>query len=312
MDREDALRLLESDSAHDRLRASRYLLRNPRAEDLSAVEKAFRRETVLWTRTTLQGLLQQLKGELPHGKRNEDRQTSEIGIAIERIDATLDDVAGDLYRNALNEVTSQILHEVEPLVGVLSVYASSEILNYADSKTKQQIERLNGLLDAIGEVRRASSPAAYGQFDLAEMINRCAESHFESTGVSVQIAGPDPFITLGDRSRVEVAFDNGLRNASDATLGVEPPELREPITVNWGATDDEYWIAILDYGTGLKGNTHRMFDFGTTTKKKHFGVGLPTARQAIASLGGVISLTPREPVGARFELRWPRIRRATT
>jgi len=92
---------------------------------------------------------------------------------------------------------------------------------------------------------------------------------------------------------------------------VEPAESREPVAINWGSTDDEYWIAILDSGTGLKGNTQRMFDFGTSTKVKHFGVGLPTARQAMASLGGVTNLSSREPVGARFELRWPRMRRTT-
>jgi C4-dicarboxylate-specific signal transduction histidine kinase len=173
------------------------------------------------------------------------------------------------------------------------------------------VDRLNSLLAAIGEIRKATSAPTFREFDLGEMILSTSEgTHFDE-GVRIQRAGRSPFIILGDRSRLEVAFLNGLRNAVESTRAMEPPQIREPIVVNWGSTDEEYWIAILDSGGGIKVNSQRMFDFGSTTKVDHFGVGLPTALQALASVGGSLSLASRDPIGAQFEMRWPRTRRAT-
>jgi signal transduction histidine kinase len=133
----------------------------------------------------------------------------------------------------------------------------------------------------------------------------------ETTGslVTVQFAGKGPFLVEGDRTRLWIAIKNGLNNAVEATERVDPPEIRSPVVVNWNKTDVDYWVSILDEGIGLRSNVERIFDIGTTTKKDHFGMGLPMARQALMSMGGDIHLTPRDKVGVKFELRWPRLRR---
>ena len=68
----------------------------------------------------------------------------------------------------------------------------------------------------------------------------------------------------------------------------------------------------LTYGLGVDDSAARAcvdkaFEVGVTTKPKadHLGMGLAIARRAAHSLGGQVSLSPREGGGASFELRWP-------
>jgi signal transduction histidine kinase len=265
-----------------------------------------RGESVLWIQFALRGVLNRILNETESSPSRQDSPQQ----VIQSLNASSEEMVEDMYAKALKEATSQLLHEVEPIVGSLSVYANEEVTDYKNSKTKRQVDRLNGFLEAIGEIRKALSPPTYREFDLAEMILGSTDVVTHDKGIELQRAGRAPFIILGDRSRLEVAFLNGLRNAAEATNLVEPHKVREPIVINWGSTDDEYWIAILDSGLGIKANSQRVFEFGTTTKPNHFGVGLPTARQALASVSGTVSISPREPVGVRFEMRWPRPRRA--
>ena len=302
MTHEDALRSLRSPTAHERLLAARYLSREARLEDLEAIEQASRSETVLWIRTALQDVLNRLRRDGGESPQNPE----EIEEVLPAILAESDELAEDVYAKALRDATSQILHEVEPIVGTLSVHANEEIRNFAASKTKKQIDRLNGMLEAISKIRKVLSPPTFGEFDLAEMIASCSTGPDIEKGIQIQRAGRSPFVILSDRSRLEVAFINGLRNAVESTGPTEP---HEPVVVNWGSTDEEHWIAILDSGAGLKANSQRIFDFGISTKPNHYGAGLTTARQALASLGGTVSLLPRDPVGAQFEMRWPHNRR---
>ena len=37
----------------------------------------------------------------------------------------------------------------------------------------------------------------------------------------------------------------------------------------------------------------------------HIGMGLPLAKKAMSSMGGSVTLGPREEGGAKFEFRWP-------
>lgn len=111
----------------------------------------------------------------------------------------------------------------------------------------------------------------------------------------------------GDDSLVEVAVRNGLRNSIEATEAAAGGSGKlENVVINWGETEKDYWIAILDHGNGLPPGSERIFDIGSSTKEGHFGMGLALAKRAAWSLRGDITLTPRKDGGVKFEFRWAR------
>ena len=78
------------------------------------------------------------------------------------------------------------------------------------------------------------------------------------------------------------------------------------MVMNWGTTDVDSWLTILDNGPGLSDRVRDPFQFATTTKRAHLGVGLTITRRALSSLGGRgPSSEPPETGGALFEVRWP-------
>ena len=198
-----------------------------------------------------------------------------------------------------------LLHEIEPLLGMTRLYAKRELPNFDDSKTKRQFDSLDTLLSAISELRTATGPAKPIEIELSMLIRGVRESEVHGHSVDIQLAGPSPFTCIADRGRLLVAIGNGLRNAIESTELIDSPD-RRPIVVNWNTTDRDFWISIIDYGVGLKASLERIFEIGTSSKRGHFGMGLPTARQAILSMEGDITISPREERGVKFEIRWPR------
>jgi len=303
MNRDYDLRALESGSAHERLLAARHLLRSAQQEDLSRIEQALARENVLWTKTALQDVVERLRSA--HAPQPTEEAQTSLPAMNAVANVVSDEYLSDLHANAIRETTSLLLHEIEPVLGVLSVYANKEVSGYESSKSRIQIDRLNDLLSTIAELRRVSMAPSMQEVELGSLINEVCNAETAGKAVQVHLAGPTPFGIIGDRARIWVAVTNGLRNAIESTLSL-PNEIQQPIVVNWQQTPDEYWIAILDNGLGLRSNPKRVFDIGSTTKVSHLGMGLPTAQQALATLGGNITLMARESGGAKFEMRWPR------
>jgi len=298
MNRERALIHIVHGSPHERLMAARELTRSALKADLPIIERAFRKETVLWTKTAISDILDRL--------RKSDSEKAEItdqnqGTPIDIPDAFV----RDLHAQAVRETTSLILHEVQPLFGRLAKSVRDEVRDFPNSRSRQRIERLIKMLAIIAEIRSASTAPTFQQFDLEELVRTVCEDVAAGSPIQIQLAGRKPFVIVSDPGRIRLAFENGLRNAVEATAAASTEVIGEPVVVTWGSRPEEIWLAILDGGNGIPVESSRMFRIGTTTKKDHFGMGLPLAQQAIMSIGGDLSLTNRLPQGAKLELHWP-------
>lgn len=299
-DRFSALQLLESSRAHERLLAARFFFKYANPGDVDALSHALTKENVSWVRNALSATLKRLRGG----------QNAPTTI-VELTDSTLDQQMTELYANALQETTALLLHEVEPLLGKARVYAGREVPNFEQSRVKEQLDVMDALLSAIFELRRASSPAKLQELDLSSLVRQVKEQQVEKREVDVQLAGPSPFSVLADRGRLWMAIMNGLRNAIESTEATEPQN-RRPIIINWNQTERDYWLSIIDHGIGLKSGLANAFEVGTSSKKNHLGMGLPVVRQAVQSMQGEAHLYPRDDMGVRFEIRWPRFKTSTT
>jgi signal transduction histidine kinase len=296
MDREAAFKLLSAENAHDRLRAARYFSKHAKLQDHALLQKALLKENVIWVK----GALRQSVDRCATLHQEMDDKPEMAGI--EEAEADI----GDVYAQAIEDVTRRLVHEVEPILGAARLYASKEIPEYQASGTKRELDRLESLLRAVDTLSRAAGAPMIRECDLAEQIRIVAESENLSCSAKIEFAGPSPLVIETDDSLVKLVVANGIRNAIEATESMDTAGSTNRIVISWGETDRDYWIAVVDWGPGLPLGIDRIFEIGSTTKKDHLGMGLAIAERAALSLGGKITLNPREDKGSRYEFRWPR------
>lgn len=287
-------RKLGSADPRERLDAARYLAEHAEARQIELIEGALAVETVAWVAGALKRALQRA------------RPTNRASASPERAELSLYQTA-QIYSEALETTAKQIIHEIEPILGALRLSAETEVANFEGSDTKRGLDRMEALVAGLARLRQAASAPKLEDFALDQCILVWIAEELGQTQVAVLRAGPQETVVDGDKGLVYLAFVNGLRNAIDATLALSVEDGRYPeITVNWGVTDLDFWIVIVDAGVGFRGSLSRAFEIGATTKAGHLGMGLATAQQAMTSLGGSVRLVPGDR-GVRFEMRWPKV-----
>lgn len=286
-------RRLGSADPRERLDAARHLAEHADAKQIRLIEGALAVETVAWVTSALKRALQRA------------RPNDSAAASPERVELSADQTA-QIYSDALETTAKQIIHEIEPILGTLRLSAETEMTNFEGSDTKRGLERMEALVAGLARLRQAASAPKLEDFVLDQCIFAWIAEEVGQKPVGVLRAGPQETVVEGDKGLVCLAFVNGLRNAIDATVALPVEDNRYPeITVNWGATDIDVWVAIVDAGIGFRGSLSRAFEIGSTTKAGHLGMGLATAQQAMTSLGGSVRLIPGER-GVRFEMRWPK------
>lgn len=329
MDNEQALAVFEHPSASsssERLRAARFLAQNATNAHRTRLLNIREAERNSWVRQALDYAL-----------RRSGQGGGVVSITAEEGQGTPIDTRPyeELRAQAIEETSAWFLHELRPLVGFLDEAADAEIDRYTCSRTKASLGRIQSFLDAIERLRKASAAPAIKDFDLTDLAVRVAEDEAkqgrvilddskgeadESGGleddweqgrpqrvIPLSLARRDPIITTGDPTLVEMAVTNALRNAIEAVLA-KLEDNGGGIILNWGVTDTDSWIVVLDDGCGLPPGSDRLSDPGTSTKSKshgHLGMGLPIAQRAMESASGTFRLTPRAGGGVSCEIRWP-------
>ena len=288
----DQTRKLKSSDPRERLIAARYLAKHADAKHTQMIENALAVETVGWVISALKRAQQRV------------RPSDDIRGLQERPELSPDQTA-QIYSDALETTAKQIIHEIEPILGTLRLSAEAEISEFEASDTKRALERMEALVAGLSRLRQAASAPRVAEFELDQCIHAWIAEQAVQKPVNVLRAGPLDITVDGDTGLVCLAFVNGLRNAIDATRALPDDAVDSAaITVNWGVTDVDAWIAIVDGGIGFRGNLAKAFEIGSTTKAGHLGMGLATAPQAMTSLGGSVRLIPGDR-GVRFEMRWP-------
>ncbi len=288
----DPWKLLASSSSHDRVVGARLLSRTARPGDRERIAAALAAETVVWVRKALEDAL----------RKASDGRTPTVVMtgAFEEPDPREEDSA-----RAWAEAVASLLHEINPILGLLRVDAPREIADYERSRCKAHVDRLAAVLQAFGDLGHASATRPQvEEFDLAECLRASVEGLGEQNPFEVEFNGPTPCLADGDARLLDLCITNAIRNAIEAQRAAK---VETALLVAWGVTDRDYWVSILDRGVGLPASFIHAFDVGKTSKKAHRGLGLAIARRAARSLRGTAALRPREGGGVAFELRWPHL-----
>lgn len=297
MNRQQALDLLTSQSPHERFKAAHALSKLAIHDDLRILKQAKHSETDLYVikrlEVAISGVEQFIEQVEPNA--NQDNNEAYDGKLFEHAKA-----------QAIEWISGLLLHEVGAKLGLASYEASNEIPDYENSKTKNHIDNLLNIFDAIESLRKATNTSKAEEFDLAELIDTVIKIENTSKSVEFMVVGMRPLIINGNKNLIHLALCNGIRNAMEAILSLKGPLLSNisPIVVTWGETGSDYWIAVLDDGIGISSAINQLFDIGKSTKKGHTGFGLAIAKQALETLGGYVTLEPQKERGVKYEMRW--------
>lgn len=240
----------------------------------------------------------------------QDRQRAEKNLQV--AEASL---AQSSKLAALGQMSAAVSHELnQPLAAMRTYLAGAKLLIRRKRATEAvaSFERVEDLVDRMGAItRQLKSFARKGSeeldaIDMRDPIKSALSMMTPQLGtmqIAINRSMPEtPVMVLGDSVRLEQIIVNLIRNALDATKGMEHPEL--DILLLDG--EESVTLSIRDNGTGIE-KPEELFEPFYTTKKPGEGVGLGLAISAgIASdLGGRLSAKNAEPRGAVFDLELP-------
>lgn len=287
---EDAMKLRLSGNSHERLAAARFFLSAGPSDHISFLESWASTEKVGWVKRALSIAI--IRGYATASVSSDEGKDE----SVDNIDQA--------YALAVRDVASALLHELEPLIGLLEVKIKKEVLGYDYSETKKHFQNLQNYFGAISCLRVASQIIQIESFDCSSFVGECAYELRELGKGTFSSIGPGASTYVADRRLLKMALLNGLKNASESTLQASSSRESKPIVVTWGETEIEYWIAIIDDGVGLGKMNGRAIKIGDSTKAGHFGMGLTIVKQAMQTLNGSVSISSPNDTGAVFELRW--------
>lgn len=241
----------------------------------------------------------------------------------ERMQASLEVAEQSLAQSsklaALGEMSAAVSHELNQPLAAMKTYLAGARLLVRRNRPEEALTsftRIDDLIERMGAItKQLKSYARKGGEDFRPVELGGAlgsalsmmEPQLRQRQVKISRIIPDePVNVMGDQVRLEQVMVNLLRNALDATKGVDDPEIEVLLAAGETAT-----LTVRDNGPGIE-DLDSLFEPFYTTKQPGDGVGLGLAISSgiVNDLGG--RLTARNGQarngrgrGAVFEMQLP-------
>jgi signal transduction histidine kinase len=202
------------------------------------------------------------------------------------------------YRR-LYRVSADLAHELRnPLATISSAVQllregknDPELINMLFDETRRLTNLANDFL-----LYSRPSEAPQEKVDVVDVIKVLAAHKGEAKKMILDMENNAIF--QGNRTYIEVALDNIIKNAIEAA--------RSYIIVRVKTEKTDMIINIEDDGSGIDEKLiDRVFEPFFTTKKTGTGLGLAISNRIISGFGGTITYSPSPIGGARFTIKLP-------
>lgn len=169
----------------------------------------------------------------------------------------------------------------------------------------KSLVRMKAILADVAALARGEQPSVE-PVSLVEVVKAALASVPRAARVELRFESEREVVGLGSRSMLEQVVVNLVKNALDAVGGTAQPR----VLVRVYQTGAEARISVRDNGPGVPSHmqTNIFEPFVSTKGAGGTGLGLAISRQAVAAMGGALTLSPTGGVGACFRIR---LRRAT-
>ena len=221
----------------------------------------------------------------------------------------------------LGEMSAAVSHELnQPLAAMKTYLAGARLLmtRRRPEEALVSVQRIDDLIDRMGAIARQLKSYARKGGDAFEPIDLRAcvtgavsmmEPRLRERRVLVVRTLPkDPVRVMGDRLRLEQVLINLMRNAVDATMAVNAPQIDLILTQG-----DTVTLTVRDNGSGIA-EIDKIFEPFYTSKKAGEGVGLGLAISSgiVADHGGRLTARNLPEGGAAFDIALPVLAPATS
>jgi len=242
-------------------------------------------------------------------------------ISLQDIQSEIDATQAEAWQDLVRVLTHEIMNSITPVTSLAQTAA--ELVDDVVLETGPEspfAEELEDVQSAVATVARRSGSLvqfidSYRQItrlappekkrvaltDLFETVMSLATAEWNDAGVSLSSAvEPSGLYVYADRDLLEPVLLNLLRNAWQATSGVDTPEISLRGRLNRRGNTV---IEVEDNGHGVPAEiATKIFVPFFTTREGGSGVGLALARQVMIAHGGFIRLGKDSAAGTRFTL----------
>ncbi|MGY6697948.1 MAG: sensor histidine kinase [Roseinatronobacter sp.] len=221
---------------------------------------------------------------------------------------------------SLGEMSASVSHELNQPLAAMKTYLAGARLLLKSRRSEEALasfQRIDDLIDRMGAIARTlksfarKGGEAFAPIDLrtclADALTMMEPMLRDSRVLVVRTVPQEPVVILGDTVRIEQVILNLVRNAVDATRGVNSPQI--DILISQG---DAVKLTVRDNGEGIA-NIENLFEPFYTTKPSGQGVGLglPISSGIVTDHGGRLTAFNPPEGGAVFEAEFPRYDMAT-
>ncbi len=211
-------------------------------------------------------------------------------------------------------LTSNIAHELRTPLSIMKANAEAVLDGVIEDRARgldnirAEIEKLIRLVEGIEDITKAEAgffaKKNYASINLEDFISTIAQKMAPLARVKnmdIDINGPKDIIIDSDPDKLERIVQNVLSNAIDHTE-------KGKISVNFGAGEIMFFIAIKDTGAGIEDNKlgliFKRFHHGAGSSG--LGLGLAIVRELLEVMGGRIDVQSKAGEGSTFTIWLPK------
>jgi signal transduction histidine kinase len=222
---------------------------------------------------------------------------------------------------SLGTLAASIAHEVNQPLSAITTNASTGNRMLASETpnvdgTREMIRRILRDANRASEVikrlralftRKAPAMEPVNLNEATREILALSKSELDRARVVTRLELADDLpLVMGDRVQLQQVIINLLRNAVDATSGVEDRP-REIVVTTARDAGDHVRMSVRDAGVGFGPHgAEKLFDNFYTTKRDGMGIGLSVSRSIIESHRGRLWAVPNDDTGVTFSFSIPR------
>ena len=251
------------------------------------------------------------------------RGSAEKIVSIQDIQGQLENQEMEAWQNLIRVLTHEIMNSVTPITS-LAETASETVGGLiaelpAESTMREDLQDTFDALDTVGRrgaglMRFLESYRSLTRLPKARIrvfrldgflqrIETLLEESFRGQGVEFStLVEPESLELSGDPELLEQAVINLLKNAQDAVIDTQNPQVS--LTARLG-TKGHIIIAVKDNGSGMDEEIlNNIFVPFFTTKRHGTGVGLSLVRQIARLHRGQVGITSETGTGTEIRLRF--------
>lgn len=297
-------------SPEDQIQAIHDFLEKASLFEIQEIKKHLYTINQPWLKNTLDVYLDSSKFEenidlYPKKKLKENRNNSEKEKDYSAEEDTAYNI-DEIRSQAVAESIGQIIHELDPLIGSLELVASKEVNDFNNSRVKNEITRLQELVDTFTAWKKSEESPKYQNLRIYNIVADELERIKQKENYIFEVNIPTDLDFEADNFMLRTILSNSLRNAIESHKSVLD-RVANLILINAGILENKnLWISIIDEGIGLPENQTKLFKSPFTTKPGSRGFGLTIVAKSIKSMKGTWDLKNSSPYGAAFYFEIPK------